>query len=282
MNHTTNENEEPIDNQSATGELVEVSSTPVAANNELTTNIKLEENTTTTSSQQLLTSIANQTGLISSRTRNKKLNDANTKQQQHQSNQVNPKPSSKKTILSYLTESENLRRKQQEELQQQDSSTHKENTLKSGPDSLNNSTSQPDSVSRKNTNATNSNNKSRRNSKNNSRATNKRSSQEKKSIRKRPSVSESSKDSGSSLKRSASSGSNGLANQLTGTNASVNQNKFTKNALFHSPTSILTKFDLKTLFQPTVFESLPKQFQLKVIKLLPECDRQVDSTGSFK
>ena len=57
---------------------------------------------------------------------------------------------------------------------------------------------------------------------------------------------------------------------------------FSVNSLFHSPTSLLTKLDLKALFQPAIFESLPRQSQLKLIKLLPECDRQLDSHGSFK
>jgi hypothetical protein len=57
---------------------------------------------------------------------------------------------------------------------------------------------------------------------------------------------------------------------------------FSINALFHSPSSLLTKLDLKSLFQPALFESLPRQSQLKLIKLLPECDRQLDSHGSFK
>jgi hypothetical protein len=59
-------------------------------------------------------------------------------------------------------------------------------------------------------------------------------------------------------------------------------NTFSLNSLFHSPASLLTKLDLKALFQPVIFESLPRQSQLKLIKLLPECDRQLDSHGSFK
>ena len=59
-------------------------------------------------------------------------------------------------------------------------------------------------------------------------------------------------------------------------------NTFSLNALFHSPSSLLTKLDLKALFHPSIFESLPRQSQLKLIKLLPECDRQLDSHGSFK
>jgi hypothetical protein len=62
----------------------------------------------------------------------------------------------------------------------------------------------------------------------------------------------------------------------------ITENHLTTNALFHSPASVLTKLDLKTFFQPTVFESLPRQSQLKLVKLLPECDRQLDSHGSFK
>lgn len=62
----------------------------------------------------------------------------------------------------------------------------------------------------------------------------------------------------------------------------IDEQQFTKNALFHSPNSLLTKLDLKVLFQPIIFESLPRQSQLKLIKLLPECDRQLDSHGSFK
>lgn len=57
---------------------------------------------------------------------------------------------------------------------------------------------------------------------------------------------------------------------------------FSVNALFHSPASLLTKLDVKALFQPALFEALPRQSQLKLIKLLPECDRQLDSQGSFK
>lgn len=57
---------------------------------------------------------------------------------------------------------------------------------------------------------------------------------------------------------------------------------FSVNSLFHSSNSILTKLDLKSLFQTQLFESLPRQAQLKLIKLLPECDRTFDSFGSFK
>ncbi len=57
---------------------------------------------------------------------------------------------------------------------------------------------------------------------------------------------------------------------------------FSSNALFHSSNSLLTKIDLKSLFQPLIYETLPRQSQLKLIKLLPECDRIIDSFGSFK
>lgn len=57
---------------------------------------------------------------------------------------------------------------------------------------------------------------------------------------------------------------------------------FSVNGLFHSPSSLLTKMDLKSLFQPSLFEALSRQSQLKLIKLLPECDRRLDSHGSFK
>ncbi|CAF0709986.1 unnamed protein product [Brachionus calyciflorus] len=57
---------------------------------------------------------------------------------------------------------------------------------------------------------------------------------------------------------------------------------FSLNSLFNSSQSLLTKLDLKVLFQPAIFESLPRQSQLKLIKLLPECDRLFDSHGSFK
>lgn len=57
---------------------------------------------------------------------------------------------------------------------------------------------------------------------------------------------------------------------------------FSTNSLFNSSQSLLTKLDLKVLFQPAIFESLPRQSQLKLIKLLPECDRLFDSHGSFK
>ena len=80
------------------------------------------------------------------------------------------------------------------------------------------------------------------------------------------------------MTRAASNHSNsGQATQLV-----IDELQFSKNALFHSPSSLLTKLDLKTLFQPAVFESFPRQSQLKLIKLLPECDRQLDSHGSFK
>jgi len=62
----------------------------------------------------------------------------------------------------------------------------------------------------------------------------------------------------------------------------IDDQQFTKTALFHTPTSLLTKIDLKSLFQPSIFESFPRHSQLKLIKLLPECDRQLDSHGSFK
>ena len=71
-------------------------------------------------------------------------------------------------------------------------------------------------------------------------------------------------------------------NELSNKKIQFDEQQFTKNALFHSPSSLLTKLDLKTLFQPLIFESLPRQSQLKLIKLLPECDRQLDSHGSFK
>ena len=72
------------------------------------------------------------------------------------------------------------------------------------------------------------------------------------------------------------------SNSSTATKLVIDELQFSKNALFHSPSSLLTKLDLKTLFQPAVFESFPRQSQLKLIKLLPECDRQLDSHGSFK
>lgn len=74
----------------------------------------------------------------------------------------------------------------------------------------------------------------------------------------------------------ASSNTNGLSN------IPLDDTQFTKNVLFHTPTSLLTKLDLKVLFQPAIFESFPRYSQLKLIKLLPECDRQLDSHGSFK
>lgn len=57
---------------------------------------------------------------------------------------------------------------------------------------------------------------------------------------------------------------------------------FSINSLFHSSSSLLTKLDIKALFQPKLFETLTRQSQLKLIKLLPECDRQLDPHGSFK
>ena len=73
-----------------------------------------------------------------------------------------------------------------------------------------------------------------------------------------------------------------LANEFGGGEVSSDEQLFTKTALFHTPTSILTKLDLKQLFQPSIFEAFPRHSQLKLIKLLPECDRQLDSHGSFK
>jgi hypothetical protein len=55
-----------------------------------------------------------------------------------------------------------------------------------------------------------------------------------------------------------------------------------KDSLLHLTTSALVKFDLKRLFQPAIFETLPRESQLKLIKLMPECDRQLDCYGSFK
>jgi hypothetical protein len=77
-------------------------------------------------------------------------------------------------------------------------------------------------------------------------------------------------------------GSNHSNSSSTATQLVIDELQFSKNALFHSPSSLLTKLDLKTLFQPAVFETFPRQSQLKLIKLLPECDRQLDSHGSFK
>ncbi len=57
---------------------------------------------------------------------------------------------------------------------------------------------------------------------------------------------------------------------------------FSYNSLFHSSNSLLTKLDLKALFHTHLFESLPRQSQLKLIKLLPECDRTLDAYGSFR
>lgn len=57
---------------------------------------------------------------------------------------------------------------------------------------------------------------------------------------------------------------------------------FSINSLFHSSSSLLTKLDIKALFQSKLFETLTRQSQLKLIKLLPECDRQLDPHGSFK
>ncbi len=80
----------------------------------------------------------------------------------------------------------------------------------------------------------------------------------------------------------ANNNSNASSNSNDLPNIPLDEQHFTKNALFHTPTSLLTKLDLKVLFQPVIFESFPRHSQLKLIKLLPECDRQLDSHGSFK
>jgi len=170
-------------------------------------------------------------------------------------------------LVSYLVESENLRRKQQE---QQDSVLHKENKEVEKSANLNQkeenfSTDKKIRQTRKIQKKQNQSSNRRKNSDLN---------EPRKIIRKKSKsdISQST-NSDPSLKRS---------NSTNGFPIAINQQKLTKNALFHSPTSILTKLDLKALFQPSVFESLPRHFQLKVIKLLPECDRQVDSTGRVR
>ena len=87
----------------------------------------------------------------------------------------------------------------------------------------------------------------------------------------------------SSSQRSSSANHQSNLNDLAKNRLLLNDPQlFTLNSLFNSPSSLLTKLDLKTLFQPALFESLPRQSQLKLIKLLPECDRKLDSHGSFK
>lgn len=92
----------------------------------------------------------------------------------------------------------------------------------------------------------------------------------------------------SSISNSSNSSSNSSLTNSHNTSNNTNSklvfedSQFTKTALFHTPDSLLTKLDLKALFQPTIFESLSRQSQLKLIKLLPDCDRQLDSHGSFK
>ena len=169
--------------------------------------------------------------------------------------------------MSYLVESENLRRKQQE---QHEDVVHKENKRVEKFIDLNQI--EENIKTEKKVRTTRKLQKKQNQSSNRRKNSNVNESQ--KIIRKK-SKSDNSQpiNTNHSLKRS---------NSTNGFLININQQKLTKNALFHSPTSILTKLDLKALFQPSVFESLPRHFQLKVIKLLPECDRQVDSTGSFK
>ncbi|RNA01522.1 hypothetical protein BpHYR1_035837 [Brachionus plicatilis] len=72
-----------------------------------------------------------------------------------------------------------------------------------------------------------------------------------------------------------------LSNLYENNNKEKLEQIFSTNSLFSTSQSLLTKLDLKVLFQPAIFESLPRQSQLKLIKLLPECDRLFDSHGSF-
>ena len=181
--------------------------------------------------------------------------------------------------MSYLVESENLRRKQQE-LQQDNNNT---NNLNKDIDSTTNRLTDNNN----DFNSTSNNKKGRKSKKtlkkNQNKTRNNSASdlnEDKKLNRIKKHKSDQSFDNSLSAKNNRNSSS--FNNNNNGYSININEQKLTKNALFHSPTSILTKLDLKTLFQPSVFESLPRHFQLKVIKLLPECDRQVDSTGSFK
>ncbi len=96
------------------------------------------------------------------------------------------------------------------------------------------------------------------------------------------SISNSSSSNSSTNSNHTISHSNGNGNTSNNNKLVFDDSQFTKTALFHTPDSLLTKLDLKTLFQPVIFESLSRQSQLKLIKLLPDCDRQLDSHGSFK
>lgn len=181
--------------------------------------------------------------------------------------------------MSYLVESENLRRKQQE----QQESVHKENKDFAENSVAVSSHREPHNNDKRSRTTTAKKTQKNQNHSSNRRKTSSSDAvtpcnETKKIIRKKSKndISHHSavNHSDHSLKRS---------NSMNGhVPITINQQQLTKNALFHSPTSILTKLDMKALFQPSVFESLPRHFQLKVIKLLPECDRQVDSTGSFK
>jgi hypothetical protein len=82
--------------------------------------------------------------------------------------------------------------------------------------------------------------------------------------------------------RLASQSNNAFFTEINKNRILNDSSLFSINSLFHSSNSLLTKLDLKSFFQPSIFESLPRQSQLKLIKLLPECDRQLDSHGSFK
>lgn len=92
----------------------------------------------------------------------------------------------------------------------------------------------------------------------------------------------SSSSSSNSSSNSSLTNSHNTSTNHTNSKLVFEDSQFTKTALFHTPDSLLTKLDLKALFQPTIFESLSRQSQLKLIKLLPDCDRQLDSHGSFK
>ena len=149
----------------------------------------------------------------------RKLNDLK------QNNHPTSKQSTKKTILSYLVESENLRRKQQE-LQQDN--IYKENiTLNNSIDSLHNADQEQKDTKKSRIN--NSNNKQKRNIKRNqsNRSLNKRLNSDEKSPRKK-------NKSLSEINRNSNKNAN-ISNGLQ----TINQQKFSKNALFHSPTSIL-------------------------------------------
>lgn len=94
-------------------------------------------------------------------------------------------------------------------------------------------------------------------------------------------------------KSRARGGNKHLANRLNSLSTTTNKEQLKQELLklfdeqkqqkilFTSPNSIFSKLNFKALFQPSVFESLPYQSQLELIDLLPECDKEISNCNKL-